>query len=67
MKKNRLDLGMEDNMKIGMDLACAKANNGLGIKPNPWVRNLIAAELNRLFGPSWVDLAYDEALTDDSK
>lgn len=63
----RLDLGMTKSMSIAVSRACDMANHGMGTKPNPWIKTLIARELNEIFGPEWVNFGSGQDVNDDSE
>jgi len=59
----RFELIMPDAMREGMGRAARASGNNA----SAYVRALIANDLERRFGPGWVELATEKEVTDDSK
>ena len=66
----RFEMLMPDPMKVGSHKAAqqdAAARGSLRVNVSDYVRALIADDLNRRYGPAWLEFKTEQEVTDDSK
>lgn len=59
MAKVRFDLSVEEEMRKGIQLAAREAGMGNGRKQSDWVREVIARELDLLYGDRWMSFKWE--------